>query len=321
MIVRILLILLLFLPFNNQAQDYAKVDIIVKDYPKKFSSTIDLANRITADFNLDEEKVRALYQWLSINIRYDKVNAIFDIGNHRIVYSSEQDLLRQLDYKRRKNIKHILRTNKAICSGYTQVFNAVCDHLGIQSEEIVGYAKTELYQINSDAKYKNHAWNAVKINNKWQLLDVTWSTLSQFKNFKHYNNYYFFVDPKELILTHFPVDKHWQLLEKTVSKNKFFKTPIFYANYFIDDFKLTHFQNGILEVTNKMAHVYFDRIPKTKRISYSIDGEVHKPLMYKKTKNGSYVGSFKYRNNTNKNVTIYSGVLPVLSFAISSPAN
>ncbi len=318
MIFRIIFIVLLFLSFNSRAQDYTRVDTIVKNYPKKFNSTVDLANRISTDFNLDEEKVRAIYQWLSINVKYDKVNNIFDIGDHRIVYSSEQDMLRQIDYKRRKRIKNILNTNKAICLGYTQVFKAVCDHLDIQSEVILGYGKTDFYQINSDDKYKNHAWNAVKIYNKWHLLDITWSTLSHFKNFKHYNDYYFFVDPKELILTHFPVDNNWQLLENAVSKNEFFKTPIFYANYFIDNFKIADFQNGILEINNKMARVYFDEIPKSKRILYSMDGEIYKPLIYKKTKKGNYIGSFKYKNNRNKNVTIYSNSLPILSFAINS---
>ncbi len=321
MIFRVILFVLLILPFNNQAQDYTKVDNIVKNYPKKFSSTIDLANRISADFNLDEEKVRAIYQWLNINVKYDEFNAVFDVGDYRIIYFSEEDRLRQIEYKIKKKIKRILSTNKAVCLGYSQVFKAVCDHIGIQSEIVPGYAKTDFYQINSDAKYKNHAWNAVKINNKWQLLDITWSTVARLKDFKHYNDYYFFVDPKEFILTHFPVDKNWQLLENTVSKDKFFKTPIFYANYFIDDFKITDFQNGILEINNKMIHVYFDKIPKAKRISYSMDGEVYKPLTYKKTKTGNYVGSFKYTNDRNKNVTIYSGPLPVLSFAIDSHAN
>ena len=318
MVFRNVLILSLLISFNGLAQNYTKVDSIVTSYPQKFSSTVDLAHRIATDFNRDEEKVRAIYQWLSTNIRYGKENAVFDIGDVRIVYSSEEDLLRQIDYKRRKKIKKILNTNRAECLGYTEVFKAVCDHLGIQSEIVFGYGKTNFIQINSDAKFKNHSWNAVKIGNKWQLLDITWSTLAQIKDLKQYNDYYFFVNPEELILTHFPANKEWQLLEKPVSKADFFKAPIFYANYFIDKFKISNFQDGTIEINDNRAYLYFDKIPKSKRILYTLDGEAYRPLVYKKTKKGNYIGSFKYKKTSTKNVTIYSDSLPVLSFAINA---
>ena len=40
---------------------------------------------------------------------------------------------------------------------------------------IKGVSKSEI-RILTDAKvYKDHAWNAVKIGNKWFLLDSTWA--------------------------------------------------------------------------------------------------------------------------------------------------
>ncbi len=318
MFVRIVLISVLLLSFNMQGQDYAKVDAIVRNYPNKINTTLDLATKINSDFNLDEEKVRAAYQWLSNNIDYEKVNDVFDIADYQIIYASEKERLRQLETKNRKKIKRILKTNKAICIGYARVFKAICDDLNIQSEIVVGYSKTMANQINNDATYKNHAWNAVKINNIWQLLDITWSTVSQVKEYKHYNDYYFFVDPKELILTHFPVNRDWQLLESPISKATFFKTPIFYANYFIEQFKIADNQGGIIEISDKKAQVYFDKIPNSKKVFYTLDGQNYKPMMYKKTKDGNYVGSFKYKNNKSKNITIYSESLPILSFAIDA---
>ena len=46
-----------------------------------------------------------------------------------------------------------------ICSGYTDVLSIVLDKLGLDN-----------YKIAS----KTHVWNAVKINNKWKHIDLTW---------------------------------------------------------------------------------------------------------------------------------------------------
>lgn len=50
--------------------------------------------------------------------------------------------------------------HKAVCSGYTDAFNAICVQLNIPTSYGHG---------------KNHIWNKVKIGKKWYHVDVTWN--------------------------------------------------------------------------------------------------------------------------------------------------
>ncbi|MGK4568754.1 hypothetical protein [Flavobacterium sp. 3HN19-14] len=74
--------LIVFLGFNANAQDFQKVDGLVKTYPKSFSSPDDLAIRINEDFTRDDEKVRAIYTWMALNIAYD-AETFFNQGGVR----------------------------------------------------------------------------------------------------------------------------------------------------------------------------------------------------------------------------------------------
>jgi len=319
------LILFISLTLSSWAQNYPRVDKIVHDYPSSFNNIDELANRINTDFNLDEEKVRALYNWLAINIRYNyKKDLFFDISKTRMIYFNDYDKQSQLKRRQLKRLEKILRTKKAVCIDYSNLFKEVCTRIGIVSEVVKGHSKVSVYDIDSENKVKNHAWNVVKIRGKWKLIDVTWATVfisEKFKKIsKKYYDYYFFTDPNELILTHFPANKKWQLVDSKISKSAFFKSPLFYTNYFIDEFKISNFQNGVIQVNKKRLIIHFDSIPKNKSIVYTIEGDDNlKPLQFRKVKKGNYKSSIRYGKSDNSSLTIYADKLPIVSFRINQP--
>lgn len=57
---------------------------------------------------------------------------------------------------------------KAICSGYAIILHEALQYVGIKSKYIEGFP-----EYNSDDKH-GHAWNQVKIDNKWYNVDSTW---------------------------------------------------------------------------------------------------------------------------------------------------
>lgn len=65
-----------------------------------------------------------------------------------------------------------LLKNSGICAGYSDLFKNTMSYLGIESREIRGYVKG-IYNPNTFAGQPNHAWNQVKIDNKWFNLDIT----------------------------------------------------------------------------------------------------------------------------------------------------
>ena len=52
---------------------------------------------------------------------------------------------------------------KAVCEGYSLAFNAIMLELGIPTKRMSG---------------GGHAWNMVKIGNRWYHVDVTWNDTS-----------------------------------------------------------------------------------------------------------------------------------------------
>ena len=54
--------------------------------------------------------------------------------------------------------------HKAICQGYTAVFDILCRQCELKSFIVHGYVKQNGQLLESP-----HAWNAVLINGKWQL--------------------------------------------------------------------------------------------------------------------------------------------------------
>lgn len=57
---------------------------------------------------------------------------------------------------------------RCVCEGYTRAFKYLADAAGITSIMMQGTG------TNSQGKTEKHAWNAVKINGIWYLLDATW---------------------------------------------------------------------------------------------------------------------------------------------------
>ena len=66
------------------------------------------------------------------------------------------------------NIYGALIKNSAVCEGYAKAFKYLLNYAGIECEIIQGKA------TNSSGETESHAWNAVYLNDKWYLVDVTW---------------------------------------------------------------------------------------------------------------------------------------------------
>ena len=64
-----LFVLLLF--GSAYAQDYERVDATIQLYPTSFNAAEELSAFITRDFISEEEKVRAIYTWIIMNVAYE----------------------------------------------------------------------------------------------------------------------------------------------------------------------------------------------------------------------------------------------------------
>tara|TARA_R110002073_G_scaffold293194_2_gene458774 strand:- start:52948 stop:53904 length:957 start_codon:yes stop_codon:yes gene_type:complete len=222
------LFLFLFVTCACYSQDFNKVDALVKAYPR-FTSPEKLANKIAQDFNNDANKVRAAFKWLTNNIRYNLEEYYQPKRVIQFRYSTEEERLQKIQALKDKIVSDAFIRKIGVCEEYAQSFKKLADLLGIEAQVIKGYVRNSAQEIGRVPRTTNHAWNSVKINNQWVLLDATWAAGYVFngKWVQDYNNYFFAVDHKKIGKTHFPNNKKWQIVTNLSTIEKFYEQPIY----------------------------------------------------------------------------------------------
>jgi hypothetical protein len=189
--------------------DYTRADSIALSLNRKFSSTEKLAEKLTNDLSTEHEKFRSIFRWVADNIEYS--------------YS-----------QRSTEPKYVLKKRAAVCSGYSNLLKELCDISGIECEVINGYAKS--FENKDIGKFDKttHAWNAVKLNNEWYLVDATWAAgyVTGRRFTKEFNNFYYLTDPDIFIYRHLPEDSKWTFSTKEISLKEFGKMPIYKDEFF-----------------------------------------------------------------------------------------
>lgn len=208
------------IPKSLKPDEFYKLDEYARKAPKQYEKDIKtLAEYLIKPARTDMEKVRIIFTWVATHIRYDD-NA-FNSGNYP-------------DY----SAANVLSNKRAVCEGYSNLFNALCEAAEFEAEKITGYAKGYGYSIGKRITKTNHAWNAVKIDNNWCLFDATWgSGFGTPKNGKlvstlEFEPYWFNVNPKAFIFTHLPVEPKWQLTGSSISLDKYQTMPYLAESFF-----------------------------------------------------------------------------------------
>lgn len=152
----------------------------------------------------DIEIVWLVYVWIADNIEYD-----FE-GYKKNSYGNNES-------------EEVFRSGKAVCEGYANLFQSLCEKIGIECKKIIGYSKGYSYFIGKKFNETDHAWNVVKINKRWYFVDSTWGSgvIENEKFKKKFNPYWFFVPEKVFIETHFSPEFQ---LEKNISLGDFEKS-------------------------------------------------------------------------------------------------
>jgi len=315
--------LLLFFTTLSFSQNYELIDEKVKKYPN-FNNINKLILRVCNDFSTDKEKVRAYYTWISHNIDYDLNRYYqFTAPQMQVTFSSERLNKSVRQQRNNKLISETLTSKKAICLGFSTLFNELCLRSGIEAQIIKGITKLSTNEINTTRHVKDHAWNVVKINEEWRLVDVTWSTGYEDMDtglwIKRFNDFYFFTQPNAFLNSHLPENWKFQLVDTPISIKTFFETPIFYSNYFKSGVQIANNQKGLIELkeNSKVIQIVFTKKPKTTEIYYKFKNEKHpKELDFKKSTNNLYIASLKYKSKQSNILSLYYEDEKILDFKI-----
>ncbi|WP_040948373.1 transglutaminase domain-containing protein [Gorillibacterium massiliense] len=109
-------------------------------------TAIKKADELTKGKKTDEEKVKAIYDYIISTIKYDT------------------QLAKTVQSGYVPNIEQVLTDRKGICYGYSALFAAMLRSEGIPTKLDMGTSTfVDVY----------HAWNEVFINGKWEVIDTT----------------------------------------------------------------------------------------------------------------------------------------------------
>lgn len=219
---------------ENQFSSIDNKAISIKYYG---NSVTELAQILSQYAVTDLEKARIIYTWITNNIRYD-TQAILELNN---------------GFYPNIRTTNVLNERKTICSGYANLYQKLASAMGLKSVMVVGYAKGSNYIVGDDDKV-NHAWNGVKIDGKWYLIDTTWgSGTVQNSVFKpDFNPFYFATSPDKFIYTHFPEKQKWQLLTQPYARQQFNNLPEVSGNLFKNNIQLISHKNNFIDAKDRL---------------------------------------------------------------------
>lgn len=128
----------------------------------------------------------------------------------------------------------MLARRSTVCDGYANLFCALATRVGLTAEKITGDARGLDFAPAISSPAGNHAWNAVLLQGRWQLLDATWGAGHVLEQHfvREFEPFYFLTPPEQFICSHFPHDPHWQLLATPVSRATFEQWPELKATFF-----------------------------------------------------------------------------------------
>lgn len=258
-------------------------------------SVITFAN---SNFTNQEDKVRAYYTFISLYISYD-IQRLDELKTLPGVASFDGPL----HYTLSQNPKDVFASRKGVCEGISRLMVKLCEGSGIQSEMVVGFCKTPDGEIVKDM---GHAWNAVKLDSAWALVDITWSFgyVNHNKEFiRERSDRYFCVKPETFVLDHLPMDPMWQLSSRPVSRTYFYEGDTLNGKFFSENY---HFNDSINAYYKKnefgrnyssLLHYYaFDQ--KNPDIARNVDVYINNQVAVKTTVASVYYDEFVTFYNT-----------------------
>ena len=169
---------------NYSEELYLALERGIRPIPRKGSSAEkvydrakQILRRIISDNMNDYQKVHAIVDWLSSAVSY---NWALSEEISKVPSSSEE--YRKFYSYRELFLEGAILDGLAICNGYAKAVSLLCGIEGIQSYKIKGASgKGEgLY----DTVYQMHAWNKVRIDGTWYVVDSTWAN----EKYKHEND-------------------------------------------------------------------------------------------------------------------------------------
>ncbi len=224
----------------------------------------DLTNYAVENIKDKRELARFFYYWIATNIKYD----------NKSLKEKDEGRISLEEYSNRQNEYEVYKNRKGVCAGYSNLFKWFMDEIEIEAVKISGHIRDERnHFVELNEKDFRHAWNAIKLNGEWILIDTTWGTSNQ----KETSEFYFDIKPEFAIITHYPENSKWQLLKKPLTLEEFNNSQFIKAIWFMVGFT----EIPKLMTDKEFYYFIFQDIPDNKwsvSLKMSIDNINFEPI-------------------------------------------
>ena len=195
-------------------------DPIVANMPESEQASIDAVGKYLAARITDKKLlVKALHDYVVMRLHYDD-DALKSIMAKDYAHTPPQ------------TAEAVFAARTGVCAGYAHLMVALGDAAGVEIAFVTGYIRdsSRRLQISDDPwdttnsaalEGVSHAWNAVKLDGQWYLLDATWDDPDS-----EPQSTYLFVPPRMMAYDHYPEDSKWQLLANPISLGDFVRQPL-----------------------------------------------------------------------------------------------
>ncbi|MBL8684602.1 MAG: hypothetical protein JNK05_35835 [Myxococcales bacterium] len=166
-----------------------------------------LASRITDPFEL----AKAVHDYVADRVAYD-------VPSYRAGRYPPQDA------------NTVFRTRLSVCAGYAALFEVIARAAGLEVVTIVGRARGS----TRDGMGEGHAWNAVRLENQWRLIDTTWDAggVDATGFHKRFSTMYFLTPPEVFLARHWPDHARWQLVSPARTAGEYLRMPLLRPEFF-----------------------------------------------------------------------------------------
>ena len=221
----------------HPATALSHVDAHVAAAPGRVEASVSaLADYLAAVGPSDLERTRAVFQWVTSNVAYDVA------GYSGSPYA---DL----------SAAGILRRRTAVCTGYARLAAALGEAMGLEVEVVHGWSKGYGYRAGGPiGEAARHAWNAVRIDGEWALMDATWGAgyIDEHGRFvRRPQDHYFLTEPGAFVFDHLPEDPRWQLLDDPVTRGEYADMVFLRPQFFALGLEVGSHRRGVIEVGDR----------------------------------------------------------------------
>jgi transglutaminase-like putative cysteine protease len=203
-------------------------DPLVMSIPEAEQASVEAVGRyFAARIDDPRRRVKALHDYVVLRLAYDQ---------------RALELIQSKDFARvpSQEAEAVFAARTGVCEGYARLMVALGKAAGVEIAYITGYirdARRRAEPADSEATMKSalegysHAWNAVKLDGRWWLMDATWDDPTGDRpasesSTSEVDSTFLFTPPRLFALNHLPKEEAWQLLEEPLSTGDFVRQPM-----------------------------------------------------------------------------------------------